>query len=62
MAKGLRQMEEFQLTWPHISSGGFLISDDVSQNDAFLNFADQVKKKYIIIKKQNGNHYGIIQK
>jgi len=54
-------MKEYQIAWPHIKNGGFLLSDDVSENDAFLNFADHVKKEPIIIEKQGG-HFGVLPK
>ena len=31
-------MFEFEMAWPYISSGGFLISDDVGDNNAFYDF------------------------
>lgn len=55
-------MAEYKIAWPHLKKGGFLISDDVSQNDAFLNFADLVQKKPIIITKNSGSHFGLIRK
>ncbi len=29
---------EFELMWPHIKKNGFLISDDISDNNAFVDF------------------------
>jgi len=55
-------MNEYQIAWPHVNEGGFLLSDDVSQNDAFLEFADQVGREPIIIKKDDNSHFGIIIK
>jgi len=55
-------MKEYQIAWPHLKNGGFLISDDVSQNDAFLEFSDKVEKKSIIVRKDDGGHFGIIKK
>ena len=55
-------MEEYQIAWPHLKNGGYLLSDDVSQNDAFLEFADRVGRKPLIIKKDNQGHFGIIKK
>src|SRR3990172_3991420 len=55
-------MEEYQISWPHLKNGGYLLSDDVSQNDAFLEFADKVGRQSLIIQKDNQSHFGIIQK
>jgi predicted O-methyltransferase YrrM len=55
-------MEEYQIVWPHLKNGGYLLSDDVSQNDAFLEFADRVGRQPLIIKKDNQGHFGIIKK
>jgi len=55
-------MEEYQMVWPHLKIGGFLLSDDVSQNDAFLDFSDQVGENPIIVRKDDRGHFGIIKK
>lgn len=54
-------MGEFQISWPSIKKGGFLLSDDVSLNDSFLDFCEKVKREPIIIK---GKYrcFGVIQK
>jgi len=54
--------KEFRIAWPYVKNGGFLLSDDVSQHDAFIEFADEVKMEPLIIKKENGSHFGIIKK
>jgi len=54
--------KEFEIAWPHIKDGGFLFSDDVSQHDAFIEFSDMVGKQPIIIRKENGEHFGLIKK
>src|SRR3990170_3232787 len=51
-------MAEYQIAWPHLKDGGYLLSDDVSQNDAFLEFADRVGRQPLIIKKDNQSHFG----
>jgi len=33
---------EYETAWPHLAAGGFLLSDDVPENDAFVTFAGQV--------------------
>ena len=55
-------MEEYEIAWDQIKDRGYLLSDDVSQNDAFLDFADKVSRKPIVVRKSEGNHFGIIQK
>ena len=57
-----KRQAEYKITWPHLKKGGFLISDYVSQNNAFLNFADLIQKKPIIITKNSGSHFGLIRK
>lgn len=54
--------KEFRIAWPHIMKGGFLFSDDVSQHDAFLDFADEINVNPIIISKDQDNHVGLIKK
>ncbi len=34
-------MFEFETAWPNILRGGFLLSDDVKRNDAFMDFANK---------------------
>jgi len=59
-------MKEYCLAWPYIKEGGFLISDDVFLNDAFLDFANKINHKpFIISIKKNlsdVNFIGIIKK
>jgi len=33
---------EYLIVWPYIRSGGFLISDDTGENEAFINFSQRV--------------------
>jgi hypothetical protein len=33
---------EFRTAWPHLTAGGYLLSDDVSHNSAFANFVTEV--------------------
>jgi len=54
--------KEFRIAWPYVKNGGFLLSDDVSQHDAFIEFVEEVKMEPLIIKKENGGHFGIIKK
>ena len=55
-------MDEYEIAWDQIKDGGYLLSDDISQNDAFLDFADKVSRKPIVVRKSEENHFGIIQK
>ena len=55
-------MKEYQIAWPYLNNGGFLLSDDVSQNDAFLEFSDKVGKKPLIVRKDKEGHFGILKK
>lgn len=40
---------EFETVWPHLQSGGLLIADDVTSNDAFSEFAEEVGRTPIAI-------------
>ncbi|MFQ5573493.1 MAG: class I SAM-dependent methyltransferase [Nitrosopumilaceae archaeon] len=51
-------MLEFRTAWPNIKDGGFLLSDNVHWNDAFLDFTDNVNKKPFI----THEGFGIIKK
>jgi len=53
---------EFNIIWQNIKKGGFLISDDVGFNDAFIDFAEKNQRTPIIISKDSENFYGVIQK
>ena len=56
-------MNEFRIVWPNIKKGGFLVSDDVAEHDAFFDFTDEVDKVPIIIYgKEYNTSLGIIQK
>jgi len=56
-------MEEFQIAWPFIKKHGFLVSDDVSDNNAFLDFSENVRRKPIIIFDEiKKTYFGLIQK
>ncbi len=55
-------INELNIVWPHIKNGGFLMSDDVGWNDAFIDFAERVKHTPIFLSKDYGGFFGIIQK
>ena len=56
---------EFNTVWPHIKKNGFLISDDVSENSAFMEFCEEKKLNpyFLNFEKNNSKFYGgIVQK
>lgn len=55
---------EFETSWPFIKKNGFLLSDDISSNNAFSDFYKSVKKEPIIMSQnQNSQSYlGILRK
>jgi len=56
-------MEEYQIAWTFIKNHGFLVSDDVSDNNAFLDFSEKVGRKPIIIFDEiKKSYFGLIQK
>ena len=55
-------MREFEIIWPYLNKNGIIYANDVSHNDAFLDFCDKVNCQPIIVQKGNGSHMGIIQK
>lgn len=55
---------EFETVWPHIKSGGFLISDDISQNNAFYRFYSTFNLEPLILpqKSSQNSFLGILKK
>jgi len=55
---------EFGKAWPHIKKGGFLLSDDITSNNAFNDFCKSIKKEpTIMIQNKNPPSYlGILRK
>ena len=55
---------EYNITWPFIKKNGFLISDDVSENNAFLDFYSTVNGSPILMTSDQHNEtfLGIIRK
>ncbi|MGD0329205.1 MAG: class I SAM-dependent methyltransferase [Nitrososphaeria archaeon] len=42
-------INEYNIVWPYLKDGGILLSDDVIDNNAFLEFADKVKLPLVVI-------------
>ena len=55
---------EYNTSWPFIKKNGFLISDDVSENNAFLDFYSIVNGSPILMTSNQDNEIflGIIRK
>jgi len=53
---------EFDTSWPFIRKGGFLISDDIGDNNAFYEFYTKMKVKPIILQQKESSFFGIIKK
>ena len=50
-------MFEYKTSWPHISNGGLLLSDDINWNKAFSKFCREQKRKYF-----SYSGFGILKK
>lgn len=57
-------MFEFKKSWPYIKSNGYLLSDDILENNAFYDFCNTLKKKPSLLyqRLQPVSLMGIIQK
>jgi len=55
-------MYEFETAWPFIAKNGFLISDDVGDNNAFYDFSAKMKLDSLILKQKENSFLGIIRK
>ncbi|HVZ62325.1 MAG TPA: class I SAM-dependent methyltransferase [Candidatus Nitrosotalea sp.] len=54
---------EFETAWLCIKKGGYLISDDISGNNAFYKFYSKLNiEPFILPQKSNNSYLGIIQK
>ena len=55
---------EYNITWPFIKKNGFLISDDILENNAFLDFYSTVNGSPILMASDQHNEIflGIIRK
>ena len=57
-------MFEFDTAWKYIKKEGFLLSDDISGNNAFYDFCQKKNLKPLILKQDDGKklEMGIIRK
>lgn len=55
------KIKSFNIIWELLNNEGYLISDDVSDNNAFINFANSKRVKFYIYKFES-KFIGIIQK
>jgi len=55
-------MFEFETAWPYISRGGFLVSDDIGDNNAFYDFCTKMQLDFIVLKQKTNSYLGIIKK
>lgn len=53
---------EFETAWPFVNIGGFLVSDDVSGNNAFHDFYSKMKLNPIILQQNEKSFLGILKK
>ena len=55
------RMWSYELIYKNLKKNGLLISDDINDNDAFIDFAKRIKKNFYVIK-DSKNFVGIIVK
>lgn len=56
------QLREYRTVWPHLRSGGLLISDDVN-NPAFVEFADEVEvRPHLVAGPSRNDAVGLLRK
>lgn len=55
-------MYEFETALPFIAKNGFLISDDIGDNNAFYDFSAKMKFDSLILKQKENSFLGIIRK
>lgn len=55
---------EFETAWPYIKKGGFLISDDISGNNAFHRFSSKLNLEPLVLpqKSSHDSFLGILKK
>ncbi|MEM3008138.1 MAG: class I SAM-dependent methyltransferase [Candidatus Nitrosotenuis sp.] len=55
-------MFEFDTTWPFIRKNGFLVSDDISSNNAFYEFHSKLQIEPLILSQKENTFLGILKK
>jgi predicted O-methyltransferase YrrM len=53
---------EFETAWPFVNKDGFLISDDISGNNAFQDFYSKISLKPFILPQNEKSFLGILKK
>ncbi|WP_052347440.1 class I SAM-dependent methyltransferase [Candidatus Nitrosotenuis chungbukensis] len=53
---------EFETAWPFVNKGGFLISDDISGNNAFSDFYSKLSLEPFILPQNEKSFLGILKK
>ena len=53
---------EFETVWPFITKNGFLISDDISGNNAFHDFYSKMSSEPFILPQNEKSFLGILKK
>jgi len=53
---------EFESAWPFIINKGFLLSDDIADNNAFFDFCTKMQLDLTVLKQKTNSYLGIIKK
>jgi len=53
---------EFETAWPFITKNGFLISDDIGDNNAFYDFTQKISKNLFVLPQKENSFLGLIHK
>ena len=53
---------EFEMAWPFIIKNGFLISDDIGDNNAFYDFSTKINKNLLVLPQKENSFLGLIHK
>jgi len=53
---------EFKTAWPFIAENGFLISDDIGDNNAFYDFTKKINKSPLILPQKENSFLGLVHK
>lgn len=53
---------EFETAWPFITKDGFLISDDIGDNNAFYDFTKRIKIQTLILPQKEHSFLGLARK